>query len=48
MSILVTRDTKVLVQGLTGKTGTFCADQVLADFGTKMMSGVYPNMAVET
>ncbi len=42
MSILVDKDTKILVQGLTGKTGTFHTEQALAYFGTKMVGGTHP------
>ena len=42
MSILVNKDTRVLVQGLTGKTGTFHTEQALAYYGTKMVGGVHP------
>jgi len=42
MSILVNKDTKILVQGLTGKTGTFHTEQALAYFGTKMVGGTHP------
>ncbi|UUP17305.1 succinate--CoA ligase subunit alpha [Nitratireductor thuwali] len=42
MSILVNKDTKVLVQGLTGKTGTFHTEQALAYHGTKMVGGIHP------
>ncbi len=47
MSILVNRDTKVLVQGLTGKTGTFHTEQALAYYGTKMVGGVHPKKGGE-
>lgn len=42
MSILVNKDTKVIVQGLTGKTGTFHTEQALGYHGTKMVAGVTP------
>ncbi|WP_321500067.1 succinate--CoA ligase subunit alpha [Breoghania sp.] len=48
MSILVNRDTKVIVQGLTGKTGTFHTEQALAYYGTKMVAGVHPKKGGET
>jgi len=48
MSILVNKDTKVLVQGLTGKTGTFHTEQALAYFGTKMVGGINPRKGGET
>jgi len=42
MSILVNRNTRVLVQGLTGKTGTFHTEQALAYHGTRMAGGIHP------
>src|SRR6187402_1922110 len=48
MSILVNKDTKVLVQGLTGKTGTFHTEQALAYYGTKMVGGIHPKKGGET
>jgi succinyl-CoA synthetase alpha subunit len=42
MSILVDKNTKILVQGLTGKTGTFHTEQALAYHGTQMVGGTHP------
>ncbi|WP_068311393.1 succinate--CoA ligase subunit alpha [Polycladidibacter hongkongensis] len=42
MSIIVNKDTKIIVQGLTGKTGTFHTEQALAYYGTQMVAGVHP------
>jgi len=42
MSILINDNTKVLVQGLTGKTGTFHTEQALAYHGSQMVGGIHP------
>ncbi|MFC1499772.1 succinate--CoA ligase subunit alpha [Candidatus Zixiibacteriota bacterium] len=41
MSILVNKDTRLLVQGITGGEGTFHTEQMLA-YGTKVVAGVTP------
>ncbi|HLJ77613.1 MAG TPA: CoA-binding protein, partial [Acidobacteriaceae bacterium] len=41
MSILVDKKTKVIVQGLTGREGTFHA-KACAEYGTKIVGGVTP------
>ncbi len=48
MSILINKDTKILVQGLTGKTGTFHTEQALAYHGTQMVGGIHPSKGGET
>jgi succinyl-CoA synthetase alpha subunit len=47
MSVLVNRNTKVIVQGLTGNTGTFHTEQALAYYDTKMVGGVHPKKGGE-
>ena len=42
MSILVNKDTKVIVQGFTGKEGSFHAEQCMG-YGTDIVGGVTPN-----
>jgi succinyl-CoA synthetase alpha subunit len=47
MSILIDKNTKILVQGLTGKTGTFHTEQALAYHGTQMVGGIHPKKGGE-
>ena len=48
MSILIDKDTKIIVQGLTGKTGSFHTEQALAYHGTQMVAGVTPGKGGST
>jgi succinyl-CoA synthetase alpha subunit len=48
MSILIDKNTRVLVQGLTGNTGSFHTEQALAYHGTKMVGGTHPKKGGET
>jgi succinyl-CoA synthetase alpha subunit len=47
MSILVDRDTRVVIQGITGKEGIFHTRQ-MAEYGTKVVSGVTPGKGGQT
>jgi succinyl-CoA synthetase alpha subunit len=47
MSILVDKKTRVIVQGLTGKEGTFHA-KACAEYGTKIVGGVTPGKGGST
>ena len=41
MSILVNKNSKVIVQGITGSEGTFHSKQMI-EYGTKIVAGVTP------
>jgi succinyl-CoA synthetase alpha subunit len=47
MSILVDKNSRVIVQGFTGKQGTFHAEQAIA-YGTRLVGGVTPGRGGET
>ena len=44
MGVLINKDTKVIVQGITGKAAAFHTKQML-DYGTKIVAGVTPGKA---
>ena len=41
MSVLLNKNTKVLVQGITGRIGNFHAEEMIA-YGTNVVAGVTP------
>ena len=47
MSVLVDKNTRLIVQGFTGKEGSFHAEQAIA-YGTKVVGGVTPGKGGST
>ena len=47
MSILIDKNTRLIVQGITGRDGAFHTQQMIA-YGTKVVAGVTPGKGGET
>ena len=47
MAILITKQSKIIIQGFTGKIGTFHAEEMI-EYGTNVVGGVTPGRQSDT